>query len=80
MDIEKVINNLALVVDVIPDYTEGRSRGLTAKETEQLSFKSISDAINMMEKLERENQWLYGKLNMISDIIHNYTQEGNDDK
>lgn len=69
MDYEEVINNLNLISSVIPDYSEGRSRGLTDEESEMLAFEAVQQAIEMLERLEKEKQWLYGKLNMISGII-----------
>ena len=69
MNVEEIIEDLNLIANVIPDYAEGRVRGLTDTESEEIAYEAISKAIDMLEKLESENQWLYGKLNMISHII-----------
>lgn len=69
MDYEEVINNLNLISSVIPDYSEGRNRGLTDEESERIALEAVQQAIEMLERLEKEKQWLYGKLNMISGII-----------
>ena len=68
MDIEEIIDNLSLIT-VIPDYAEGRMRGLTDTESEEIAFEAIPKAIDMLDKLESELQWVYGRLNMISQII-----------
>lgn len=49
MDIQKLIENLLLISSVIPDYTEGRSRGLTDEETEMLALEAVSEAIELLE-------------------------------
>lgn len=76
MDVKDIIDNLNLISNVIPDYTSGRSRGLNDDEVEVLAREAVTQAIDLLEKLEEENQWLYeenqwlyGKLNMISDIV-----------
>ncbi len=69
MDYEEVINNLNLISSVTPDYSEGRNRGLTDEESERIALEAVQQAIEMLERLEKEKQWLYGKLNMISGII-----------
>jgi len=69
MDVKDIIDNLNLISNVIPDYTSGRNRGLNDDEVEVLARESVTQAIDLLEKLEEENQWLYGKLNMISDIV-----------
>ena len=69
MDVKDIIDNLNLISNVIPDYTSGRNRGLNDDEVEVLAKESVTQAIDLLEKLEEENQWLYGKLNMISDIV-----------
>lgn len=69
MDVKDIIDNLNLISDVIPDYTSGRNRGLNDDEIEVLARESVTQAIDLLEKLEEENQWLYGKLNMINDIV-----------
>lgn len=69
MDVKDIIDNLNLISNVIPDYTSGRNRGLNDDEIEVLARESVTQAIDLLEKLEEENQWLYGKLNMISDIV-----------
>ena len=69
MDVKDIIDNLKLISNIIPDYTSGRNRGLNDDEVEVLAKESVTQAIDLLEKLEEENQWLYGKLNMISDIV-----------
>ena len=34
MDIKEIIKNLELIIDVTPDYVQGRRRGLTDDETD----------------------------------------------
>ena len=55
MDIENIIDNLNLIRSVIPDYSEGRNRGLSDAESEKIAFEAISEAIESLEKLEIQN-------------------------
>lgn len=50
MDYEEVIDNLNLISSVIPDYSEGRSRGLTDEESEMLAFEAVLQAVDILEK------------------------------
>lgn len=50
MNIQKLIENLRLISGVIPDYAEGRSRGLTDEETEMLALEAVSEVIEFLEK------------------------------
>lgn len=50
MDVKEIINNLELAETVIPNYTRGRSRGLTDDETERLVNLSIYRAFQILEK------------------------------
>lgn len=59
MNVKDIIDNLNLISDVIPDYTSGRNRGLNDDEIEVLARESVTQAIDLLEKLEEENQWLY---------------------
>ena len=52
MDIKEIIKNLELIIDVTPDYVQGRRRGLTDDETEMLAYKAVYEAIEVLEKLE----------------------------
>jgi len=54
MDYEEVINNLNLIISVIPDYSEGRSRGLTDEESERIALEAVQQAIEILERLEKE--------------------------
>lgn len=51
MDIKELIKNLELIIDVTPDYVQGRRRGLTDDETEMLACKAVYEAIEALEKL-----------------------------
>lgn len=53
MNIEDIINNLNLIIGVIPDYSEGRDRGLSDDKTETLAFESISQAIDLLENIQK---------------------------
>lgn len=52
MNIQKIINDLSLIINVIPDYTEGIKRGLTYDETEEVALKAVTQAANVLEDLE----------------------------
>ena len=52
MDIKEIIKNLELIIDVTPDYVQGRRRGLTDDETEMLAYRAVYEAIEVLEKLE----------------------------
>ena len=54
MDIQKLIENLRLISGVIPDYAEGRSRGLADEEIERLALEAISEAIEFLENNSKE--------------------------
>lgn len=51
MDIEKLIDDLCLIENVMVDYTLGRRRGLTDEETESRAIKAIGRAMEVLEKL-----------------------------
>lgn len=55
MDIENIIDNLNLISSAIPDYSEGRNRGLLDAESEKIAFEAILEAIELLEKLEIQN-------------------------
>lgn len=50
MNIQKLIENLRLISSVIPDYAEGRSRGLADEEIERLALEAVSEVIEFLEK------------------------------
>ena len=50
------IKNLELIIDVTPDYIQGRKRGLTDDETEMLARKAVYEAIEVLEKLESKGK------------------------
>ena len=52
MNVEEIIKNLELIIDVTPDYVQGRRRGLTDDETEMIARKAVYEAIEVLEKLE----------------------------
>lgn len=56
MDIKEIIKNLELIIDVTPDYIQGRRRGLTDDETEMLACKAVYEAIEVLEKLESKGK------------------------
>ena len=58
MMLENIIDHLNLILDVIPDYEEGRRRGFTDDLTEKLALESIYKAINLIEHLYSENEEL----------------------
>ena len=51
MDIKEIIKNLELIIDVTPDYIQGRRRGLTDDETEMLAYRAVYQAVEILEKL-----------------------------
>lgn len=50
MKINEIIDNLNLISGVIPDYAEGRNRGLSDDECEKVAYEAISEAIEVLEK------------------------------
>lgn len=54
--IKEIIKNLELIIDVTPDYVQGRRRGLTDDETEKLAYKVVYEAIEVLEKLVEYKQ------------------------
>ena len=50
MNVKEIIDNLNLISSVIPDYSEGRNRGLTDEESEKIAFEAILEAIEALEK------------------------------
>ena len=56
MDIKEIIKNLELIIDVTPDYVQGRRRGLTDDETEIIARKAVYEAIEALEKLESKGK------------------------
>ena len=55
MDIKEIIKNLELIIDVTPDYVQGRRRGLTDDETEKLAYRAVYQAVEILEKLVSTN-------------------------
>ncbi len=53
MNIKEIIENLKLIINITPDYAQGRRRGLTDDETEMLAYKAVYEAIEVLEKLEK---------------------------
>lgn len=56
MNINEIIDNLNLISNIIPNYSEGRNRGLSDSETEKIALEAISEAIEILEKFKKENQ------------------------
>lgn len=54
--IKEIIKNLELIINVTPDYVQGRRRGLTDDETEKLAYKAVYEAIEVLEKLVEYKQ------------------------
>lgn len=50
MKIERLIEDLCLIDNVMVDYTQGRRRGLTDEETEDRALKAVSLAMERLEK------------------------------
>lgn len=50
IDIQELINNLNLISGVIPDYSEGRTRGLSDDESENVALEAVAQAIEALEK------------------------------
>ena len=51
MDIQKILDDLDLIEQVIPDYPAGRRKGLTDDETEKAAGGAVAKAINALEEL-----------------------------
>ena len=54
MEIEKIIDDLCLIDNVVVNYSQGRRRGLTDEETEDRALKAVSLAGVTLEKLIAE--------------------------
>lgn len=52
--IDDIISNLNLISYVVPSYSEGRGRGLSDEETENLANKAVNQAIELLEKEKHE--------------------------
>ncbi len=50
MEIEKIIDDLCLIDNVVVDYSQGRRRGLTDEETEDRAMRAVSSAMERLEK------------------------------
>lgn len=50
MEIEKIIDDLCLIDNVVVDYSQGRRRGLTDEETENRALKAVALAMEILEK------------------------------
>ena len=50
MDIQKILDDLDLIEQVIPDYPAGRRKGLTDDETEKATGGAVTKAINALEE------------------------------
>jgi len=50
MDIEKLIDDLCLIENVMVDYSLGRRRGLTDEEAESRAIKAVNRAMEALEK------------------------------
>ncbi len=62
MEIEKIIDDLCLIDNVMVDYSQGRRRGLTDEETEDRAIKAVFLAMEALERLipkcpDIENGW-----------------------
>lgn len=51
MKIERLIEDLCLIDNVMVDYTQGRRRGLTDEETEGRALKAVYLAMEALEKM-----------------------------
>ncbi|HZK34888.1 MAG TPA: hypothetical protein VFD33_06235 [Bacillota bacterium] len=63
MNPNKLIDELCLIDDIIPDYVAGRRMGLTDGETESIAHHAIGRAIEALEKQipkkpEKQDEWL----------------------
>ena len=50
---QEIIDNLSLITNVIPDYTEGRRRGLSDEETGQLALDAVFKAMEILRERSR---------------------------
>lgn len=50
MEAEKIIDDLCLIDNVVVNYSQGRRRGLTDKETEDRALKAVSMAIEILAR------------------------------
>ncbi len=51
MKIERLIEDLCLIDNVVVNYTQGRRRGLTDEETENRALKAVALAMETLELL-----------------------------
>ena len=49
--IEKAMEDLELILNIIPDYVLGRRRGYTDKETEARANNAIDELYDILDKL-----------------------------
>ncbi len=49
--IEKAMEDLELILNIIPDYVLGRRRGYTDKETETRANNAIGELYDILDKL-----------------------------
>jgi len=47
---KEIIDNLRLIDRTIPNYSRGRSRGLTDEESETRTLEAVSQAIEALER------------------------------
>lgn len=69
MDIQKILDDLDLIEQVIPDYSAGRRKGLTDDETEKAAGGAVTKAIEALEELQEQNEVLADTVNMLSPLM-----------
>ncbi len=69
MDIQKILDDLDLIEQVITDYPAGRRKGLTDDETEKAAGGAVTKAINALEELQEQNEVLADTVNMLSPLL-----------
>ncbi len=69
MDIQKVIDDLEMIERTIPDYSEGRRRGLTDVESEITASVAIGKAVEALEGLQNQIEVLSDTVNILSPMM-----------
>lgn len=69
MNIDKTIEYLSMVNNVVPDYSDGRNKGLTDDDTERFTMQAIVNAITFLEKY-RTSMALNVELDEMVDVLN----------
>lgn len=69
IDMQKLLDDLELIEQVIPDYSAGRRMGMTDTESENVVAEVIEKTISALEKLQEQNEVLADTVNMLSPLM-----------